>query len=221
MLLRWLIHATDVAGIARDAGVSPATAYRYLHEALDVVSSKAPDLPEVLRRLKDNGEPFVCLDGTLIRTDRVAERDPDTGYHLWYSGKHKAFGGNIQVLTDSTGYPVWTSPVEPGSVHDIEAARTHVLPALYPVAAQGIVTLADKGYAGAGIGIKTPVKGSKPDPADQTYNQVQAHLRAPAERANALLKGFKALKRVTLDPSAITKITATALVILNLNNNLL
>ncbi len=22
------------------------------------------------------------VDGTLIRTDRVAERDPDTGYHL-------------------------------------------------------------------------------------------------------------------------------------------
>jgi len=90
MLLRWLIDATDVTAVARDAGVSPATAYRYLHEALDVVSSKAPDLPDVLRTLKDEGEPFVRLDGTVILTDRVAERDPDTGYHLWYSGKHKA-----------------------------------------------------------------------------------------------------------------------------------
>ena len=72
MLLRWLIEATDIAGLARDAGVSPATAYRYLHEALDVVASKAPDLPETLARLRDQGEPFVCLDGTLIRTDRVA-----------------------------------------------------------------------------------------------------------------------------------------------------
>lgn len=220
MLLRWLIQAADVVAVARDAGVSPATAYRYLHEALDVVSSRAPDLPDVLRQLKDKGEPFVCLDGTLIPTDRVAARDPDTGYHLWYSGKHKAFGGNVQVLTDHTGYPVWTSQVEPGSTHDIEAARAHVLPALYPAAADGMPTLADKGYVGAGIGVKTPVKGTKPDPADQTYNQVQASLRAPAERANALLKGFKALKRVTLDPSTITKITATALVILNLNNNL-
>ncbi|QHO90539.1 IS5/IS1182 family transposase [Actinomyces sp. 432] len=220
MLLRWLIEAPAVTTVARDAGVSPATAYRYLHEALDVVSSKAPDLPDVLRTLKDKGEPFVCLDGTLIRTDRVAERDPDTGYHLWYSGKHKAFGGNVQVLTDHTGYPVWTSQVEPGSTHDIEAARAHVLPALYPVAAQGMATLADKGYVGAGIGIKTPIKGSKPDTGARSYNQVQASLRAPAERANALLKGFKALKRVTLDPATITNITATALVILNLNNNL-
>ena len=29
MLLRWLIDATDVAAVARDAGVSPATGYRY------------------------------------------------------------------------------------------------------------------------------------------------------------------------------------------------
>ncbi len=95
-----------------------------------------------------------------------------------------------------------------------------MLPALYPVTADGTPTLADKGYAGAGIGIKVPIKGTKPDTGTRSYNQVQAHLRAPAETANALLKGFKALKRVTLDPSAITKITATALVILNLNNNL-
>ncbi|WP_136194000.1 transposase family protein [Actinomyces procaprae] len=220
MLLRWLIQAADVTAVARDAGVSPATGYRYLHEALDVVSSKAPDLPDVLRTLKDEGEPFVCLDGTVILTDRVAERDPDTGYHLWYSGKHKAFGGNVQVVTDHTGYPIWTSPVEPGSVHDITAAREHALPALYPAAADGMPSLADRGYLGAGIGIKVPVKASKPDTGARSYNQVQAYLRAPADRANALLKGFKALKRVTLDPSTITNITATALVILNLNNSL-
>ncbi|WP_373314041.1 hypothetical protein [Actinomyces capricornis] len=50
-----------------------------------------------------------------IRTDRVAAHNPDTGCHMWYSGKHKAFGGNVQVLTDPTGYPVWASPVEPGT----------------------------------------------------------------------------------------------------------
>ena len=110
--------------------------------------------------------------------------------------------------------------MEPGSVHDITAAREHALPALYPAAADGMPSLADRGYLGDGIGIKVPVKGSKPDTGARSYNQVQAYLRAPAERANALLKGFKALKRVTLDPATITKITATALVILNLNNSL-
>ena len=33
-----------MAALARDARISPATAYRYLHEALDVVASQAPDL---------------------------------------------------------------------------------------------------------------------------------------------------------------------------------
>lgn len=82
MLLRWLVEATDIAAIARDAKVSQATAYRYLHEALQVVADKAPDLPEVLQTLKDQGEPNANLDGTLIRTDRVAART-QRGNHLW------------------------------------------------------------------------------------------------------------------------------------------
>lgn len=216
MLLRWLIEATDIAGLARDAGVSPATAYRYLHEALQVVADKAPDLPEVLQTLKDQAEPFVCLDGTLIRTDRVAART-QRGNHLWYSGKHKAFGGNVQVVTDHTGFPVWVSPVEPGSTHDVAAARQHALPALYRAASQGLETLADKGYVGAGAGVLTPVKGTRPCPDDATYNRIQTALRAPAERANAMFKQFKALRHVSLDPSTITNIAATALVIITLH----
>ncbi len=42
-------------------------------------------------------------------------------------------------------------------------------------------------------------------------------LRAPAERANALLKRtWKALERITLDPWRIGAITAAALVLLHL-----
>jgi hypothetical protein len=29
------------------------------------------------------------------------------------------------------GFPLWTSEAEPGSLHDITAARIHALPALY------------------------------------------------------------------------------------------
>lgn len=75
----------------------------------------------------------MCLDGTLICTDRVAARDPGTGYHLWYSGKHKAFGGNVRVITDRTGpLAAWTSPVELASTRDITVVRVHALPALWP-----------------------------------------------------------------------------------------
>ncbi|WP_420000774.1 transposase family protein [Actinomyces howellii] len=63
----------------------------------------------------------------------------------------------------------------------------------------------------------TPVKGARPCPDDATYNHLHASLRSPAERANAMLKHFKALQHVTLDPHTITHITATALVIISLN----
>ena len=77
---------------------------------------------------------------------------------LWYSGKAHAHGGNIQAVLAPGGFPLWVSPVEPGSVHDLTAARTHTFPALYPAAAAGLPTLADPGYDGAGIGILIPVK---------------------------------------------------------------
>ena len=46
----------------------------YLHEALEVVAQRSPEITDVLDRLGRDGEPFVCLDGTLVRTDRVAAR---------------------------------------------------------------------------------------------------------------------------------------------------
>ena len=48
LVLRWLIDGTDVHLLARDAKISQATGYRYLHEALDVIAAEAPELPEVL-----------------------------------------------------------------------------------------------------------------------------------------------------------------------------
>lgn len=48
-----------------------------------------------------------------------------------HSGKHREPGGNVQALTEPDGFPLWLSEVEPGSTHDITAARAHVLGALY------------------------------------------------------------------------------------------
>ncbi len=66
----------------------------------------------------------MCLDGTLVSTDRIAAR-AERGHHLWYSGKHHAFGGTVQVLTDPTGFPLWVSRMRPGSTHDLTAATAH------------------------------------------------------------------------------------------------
>ena len=94
---------------------------------------------------------------------------------------HKAFAGNVQVLTDHTGFPVWTAPVEPGSTHDITAARTHALPALYRAASLEMPTLADKGYTGAGIGIKVAANNSDPDPGTRWRNALITSMLAPAQ----------------------------------------
>ncbi len=92
--------------------------------------------------------------------------------------------------------------MSPGSTHDRTAARQHVLPALYPAVAQGLKTLTDKGYQGAGIGICHPVKGHHLAPDTLARNRLITQLRAPAERANTVLKHFRALLKVTLDPLA-------------------
>jgi hypothetical protein len=216
LVLRWLKDDTDVHLLARDARISQATAYRYLHEAIDVIAQQAPDLTEVLAAGRAAGWAFVALDGTLIETSRSSAQSA-AGHDIWYSGKHHAHGGNIQVVADPSGYPVWTSPVEPGSTHDITCARAHAFPALYPAAAAGLPTLTDKGYTGAGIGIEVPIRGPNLSIDNLARNLLITALRAPAERANALLKStFKALRRITLCPWRIGNIAAAALVILTM-----
>ncbi len=93
-----------------------------------------------------------------------------------------------------------TGPVEPGSTHDPTAAGLHVLPTLYRSAWSGMPVLADKGYQGAGIGVLTPTKNPCPTPDEETRNNLLSALRAPAERANAMFKHFRALQRVSPGP---------------------
>ncbi|MFD9286359.1 transposase family protein, partial [Streptomyces mirabilis] len=81
-------------------------------------------------------------------------------------------------------------------------------------------TMVDLGYENAGDGFRHPHK--KPAAGEltevqQTYNKVIRGIHGVCERANSLLKTtFKALRRVSLDPSRITKIAAAALVLLQL-----
>lgn len=68
------MDATPVHRLAYDSGISQATAYRYVHEALDVISSRAPSLQHVLADQEATGELILCLDGTLIHADAVTTR---------------------------------------------------------------------------------------------------------------------------------------------------
>ncbi|MEC3974244.1 transposase family protein [Amycolatopsis sp. H20-H5] len=126
--LRWFREDRDVAALARDCGISRATGYRYLDEVIDVLAAQAPDLHEVLRRAKDDGLTHLILDGTLFPCDRLGEQTTSVkGEQIdaWYSGKHREQGENIQALREPNGFPLWCSEVEPGSTHDITAAREH------------------------------------------------------------------------------------------------
>ncbi len=161
----------------------------------------------------------VILDGTLIESDRVSG-ERENGNDLWFSQKHKAFGGNVQFLSAPDGTPLWVSEVEPGSTPDITAARIHVLPALYKAAAQGLPTLADKGYIGAGISIRVPARRPKGRSEQALHidirmtNALIRYVRALGERAAAELKErWRALKRITLSPFRIGDITRSALVL--------
>ena len=220
--LRWFRDRTAADALARDHGISRATAYRYLDEVIAVLAQEAPELTEALERARDDeGLPHVILDGTIIEADRCQEKTISVkgeAIDLWYSGKAHCHGGNIQAVFTPGGFPLWVSQAEPGSVHDITAARRHALPGLYRAAAAGLPTLADPGYDGAGIGIHIPVKqpadGREPDIDTRTRNAIQRSLRCLGERGFALLTTrWRTLQHITASPSKIGDIARAALVL--------
>lgn len=221
LVLRRFRDRTRIEQLGRDHGVSRATAYRYVAEGTEVLAAQAPDLHEALERAREEGVPFVILDGKLFSTDRVAEQVTSVkGEEIdaWYSGKHHRPGGSIQAVMRPDGLPLWASEAEPGHVHDITAARVHALPALYRAAALGMPTLADSGYEGAGIGIHVPVRnpGGSQDlaPGNRTRNALLRGLRFQGERGFALLtQRWTALQHTTASPRQLTQIVRAALVL--------
>ena len=53
--LRWFRDRATPDALARDHGVSRATAYRYLDEVITVLAREAPELHEALERARDDG----------------------------------------------------------------------------------------------------------------------------------------------------------------------
>jgi hypothetical protein len=228
LVLRWFLDGTRLAQLAADNRIGRSTAYRYLHEGIEVLAAAAPGLRGALLAARAAGHSHVTVDGTLIRTDRcrvagpTARADrPERRVDLWWSGKHAAHGGNIQVIAAPDGWPIWTSGVRPGREHDTTALRSHAeaLPLLAEWADEDHAALADLGYEGERTALTTPIKhgaGRRLTNDQRTVNLLHAATRAPAERGNSLLKTtFKALRRVSLCPWRIGAITAAALVLLH------
>lgn len=223
MVLSWFRNHGDIALVGAGFGVSRATAYRYRDEAIRVIAAQAPDLHDALSEVAAQGWSHVVLDGKVFRTDRCAETTTSTKgetINAWYSGKHRAPGGNVQALMRPDGLPIWTSDVLPGHRHDLTCARAvRVLGALYWSASQlGLPTLADSGYESAGQGVHTPIKqprhGQVLAPDNQTYNSLLRAVRCRGERGFALLTGrWRALQRITASPRRIGDYVKAALVL--------
>ena len=136
--------------------------------------------------------------------------------NAWYSGKHRAPGGNVQAVIRPDGQPIWVSDVAPGHRHDLTVARhTDIIGALnWAASTLDLLTLADAGYDGAGHGIKTPIKqpagGQTLAPDNQAYNTLHRATRCRGERGFALLtQRWRALRRVTASPRRIGEIVAS------------
>jgi DDE superfamily endonuclease len=84
-----------------------------VNETVGFLAARSPRLRQTGR---DN-LAYVVLDGTLIPVDWVAAD------RLFYSGKHKKDGMNLQVIAGPDGEILWVSGPLPGAVHDLRAAR--------------------------------------------------------------------------------------------------
>lgn len=224
-VLRWFLDDTRMSAPARDNTISVSTAYDYRDEGIAVPAARRPTLHGALLAAKMAGHSHMIIDGTLIHTDRIATPGPTAGVDLWWSGKHRHHGGNIQVVSAPDGWPPWTSDVRPGREHDITAARTDpdLVAAITAWATDGRPGLADLGYEGEPdvftIPLKKP-KGADPTIDQQSFNAVHSALRCLGERANSLLKTtYKALRRYRGCPRRIGTVVAAALTFLHRENN--
>lgn len=138
-------------------------------EAVDILAGQAPTL---LDALQDHDlDEFLILDGTLIRTDRVAVDEP------YYSQKHRHHGMNVAVLARPDGTALWYSRALPGRTHDLTVARAHGV--IQACLTRQILVLAERGYRGAGATVRTPYYGRDLPEHYAQFDRDHAQLRAP------------------------------------------
>ncbi|RBM24421.1 transposase family protein [Streptomyces sp. PT12] len=203
LVLAHLRNGHPYAQLAAGFGIGTTTAYRYITEAVDLLSSLAPPLAEAARTA--SGKAYALLDGTLLPIDRIAADRP------FYSGKHKKHGMNVQVIADPLGRLLWVSPAVPGAVHDVRAAREHGI--IDALAAAGVPCWADKGYRGAGGTVRVPYWGrwETLSTGQQAVNRSHAKIRALVEQAVATLKSWRLLRRLRCSTTRITNLVQAIL----------
>jgi hypothetical protein len=159
--LRWFRDRTSPETLARDHGISRATAYRYVDEVIAVPADEAPDLRQALERAMQKGYSHVILDETIIPAGRCREKTLSVRgevIDLWYSGKAHAHGGNIQAMLAPEGVPAvgLGSRTRLGARHHRGSPPRPARPV--PGGSGGAAHPGRPGYEGAGIGIHIPVR---------------------------------------------------------------
>ena len=225
--LAWFRDRPDIRRLGAGFGISQATTYRYKDEAVEVLAARAPSLRKALDKAAEQGLPYLILDGTLVSSDRCADKKTSKkGKEIdkWYSGKAREPAGNVQALAAPGGVPLWVSDVLPGSIHDLTAARELVLPQARPYLGK-LPLLADSGYEGAGAGVHVPVR--KPargelDPDTRTRNALLRSLRYQGERGFALMsQRWRALQHVMVSPTMIGDIAKSVLVLVQFEHKMI
>jgi len=105
--LRWFRDRTSADALARDHGISRATAYRYLDEVILVLAAQAPELAEALERARDAGFSHVILDGKIFACDRCKEPAISVKgevIDLWYSGKAHGYITGDSASAEPAGF---------------------------------------------------------------------------------------------------------------------
>ena len=225
--LAWFRDRPDIRRLGAGFGISQATAYRYKDEAVEVLAAKAPTLREALERAVEQGLPYLILDGTLIASDRCADKKTSRkGREIdkWYSGKAHRPAGNVQGLAAPRGVPLWVSDALPGSTHDLTAARELVLPQARPYL-NILPFLADSGFEGAGPGVLVPARKPRNGELDidtKTRNALLRSLRYQGERGFALMKQrWHAMQHVSVSPTTIGDIAKAVLVLVQFEHKMI
>jgi DDE superfamily endonuclease len=192
-----------------------------------VLAAKAPSLSEALDKAAEQGLPYLILDGTLISSDRCADKKTSKkGREIdkWYSGKAHEPAGNVQALAAPGGVPLWVSDVLPGSTHDLTAARELVLPQARPYL-KDMPILADSGYEGAGADVLTPVKKPRAGELDidtKTRNALLRSLRYQGERGFApMSQRWRTMQHVMVSPTTIGDTAKSVLVLVQFEHKMI
>jgi hypothetical protein len=217
LVLAHLRKGETYADLAAGFGVGTTTVFRYIQEALEVLAALAPSLQDAVTVAIRKA--FVIIDGTLLRIDRVgmgSGRD-----RPYFSGKYKAHGVNVQVISDPAGRLIWASPALPGARHDMGAAREHGI--LDALTTAGVRVIADNGYRGSGFAVPQRRRAADPETGERrrlsrnqkVVNSAHARQRGPGERANAQVKSWKILRKIRCCPHRATDLVKAIVVLIH------